>query len=460
MEPRIQYAKTSDGVSIAYYRIGEGPPLVWTSNYFGSHLSEQWRVANGAFRPVSIERLAESFTVFRYDARGSGLSQREPYDFSLEARLLDLDAVVDRSPVRPVAVFGMGHGALAAIAYAAKYPDRVTALIVRNPYPRGAKLYETSPMMRLVAALGDVTAEQWEFVTLTIAQRGIVEDPGLAPELARLYRESMTADALLAFREATRRIDVTELLAAISVPTLVLHRSGEFTPLQYSQEVASMIPEAQLQVRSTGGLLSDEEVDAIAAFLGVSDAASSRGGPPPTSAAGTTSVQTILFTDLASSTALTQQLGDAKAQELVRAHNAIVREALAASGGAEIKHTGDGIMASFPTASGALECAVAIQRAVHAQGVGAHGHAPLQVHSGLNAGEPVAEESDLFGTSVQLARRICDHAQAGQILVSNVVRELAAGKGFLFSDIGEVAPKGFEEPVRLYEVRWREDAEP
>jgi class 3 adenylate cyclase len=80
----------------------------------------------------------------------------------------------------------------------------------------------------------------------------------------------------------------------------------------------------------------------------------------------------------------------------------------------------------------------------------------LAVHIGLNAGEPVAEESDLFGTSVQLARRICDHASSGQILVSNVVRELAAGKGFLFSDAGEVVPKGFDEAVRLYEVRWRE----
>ncbi len=162
-------------------------------------------------------------------------------------------------------------------------------------------------------------------------------------------------------------------------------------------------------------------------------------------------LRTILFTDLASSTALTQRLGDAKAQELVRAHNAIVREALKTHSGAEIKHTGDGIMASFPTASGALDCAIAIQRAVKEDSAD-----KLAVRIGLNAGEPVAEESDLFGTAVQLARRICDHAEAGQILVSNVVRELVAGKGFLFSDIGEVAPKGFEEPVRLYEVHWRD----
>ena len=87
-----------------------------------------------------------------------------------------------------------------------------------------------------------------------------------------------------------------------------------------------------------------------------------------------------------------------------------------------------------------------------------HPDAPLGVYVGLNAGEPIAEEEDLFGTSVDLARRICDHAEPGQILASNVVRELAEGKGFLFGDIGDVVPKGFEEPVRLYEIRWQEES--
>jgi adenylate cyclase len=134
----------------------------------------------------------------------------------------------------------------------------------------------------------------------------------------------------------------------------------------------------------------------------------------------------------------------------VREHNTIVRKALATHSGAEIKHTGDGIMASFRTASAALECAIDIQLAVSERR-----DANLQVHVGLNAGEPVAEGEDLYGTAVQLARRICDYAPPGQILASNVVRELAAGKGFLFADTGETALKGFEEPVRLYELLWQ-----
>ncbi len=164
---------------------------------------------------------------------------------------------------------------------------------------------------------------------------------------------------------------------------------------------------------------------------------------------------TILFTDMESSTALAQNLGDAAAQEVRRAHNDIVRSALSANDGSEIKHTGDGIMASFTTASSALDCAIAVQRGVAAH-KDQHPDSPLGVYIGLNAGEPISEEEDLFGTSVDLAARICDHAQPGQILASNVVRELVAGKGFLFSDIGETELRGFEDPVKLWELSWQE----
>jgi adenylate cyclase len=187
-------------------------------------------------------------------------------------------------------------------------------------------------------------------------------------------------------------------------------------------------------------------VDAIREFIGASQSedAGVSGAKLPAE-----DIHTILFTDIADSTALTEQLGDAKAQELRRAHDSIVREALKGCGGSETKHTGDGIMASFPSASRAIECAVAVQRAIAEEG-----DATLRVRIGLNAGEPVAEEADLFGTAVNLARRICDKAEPGQILVSDVVHQLAAGKGFTFADNGEATLKGFEKPVRLHEVSW------
>ena len=164
--------------------------------------------------------------------------------------------------------------------------------------------------------------------------------------------------------------------------------------------------------------------------------------------------RTILFTDMEGSTALTARLGDAKGRELLREHERIVREALKAHGGAEVKTMGDGFMASFSSATKALECAITMQRAFAAHNESAE--EPIKVRVGLNAGEPIAEDDDLFGTAVNRAARITATAKGGEILVANVVRELAEGKDFLFADRGEINLKGFDESVRLYEVRWRE----
>ncbi len=165
-------------------------------------------------------------------------------------------------------------------------------------------------------------------------------------------------------------------------------------------------------------------------------------------------IRAAKFTDVEGSTALTQRLGDAAARELLREHERITREALAAHGGSEVKTMGDGFMASFSAATNALECAIALQRAFAERNESAE--EAIKVRIGLNAGEPIAEDDDLYGTAVNMAARICAKADAGEVLASNVVRELVAGKGFLFNDRGDTELRGFEDPVRLYEVRWGE----
>ena len=172
--------------------------------------------------------------------------------------------------------------------------------------------------------------------------------------------------------------------------------------------------------------------------------------PPPVENA----FRTILFTDMEGSIALTQRLGDEAAMELLRSPDVIIREALGAHGGSEVKHTGDGIMACFPSVARAVECSVAVQRALAAHNQ-ENPEARLRVRIGLSAGEPVTEHDDLFGAAVQQAARICAHADPECILVTNVVRELCMGKRLTFLDRGEAALKGFEAPVRLYEVPWR-----
>src|SRR5438874_11896516 len=168
-------------------------------------------------------------------------------------------------------------------------------------------------------------------------------------------------------------------------------------------------------------------------------------------------IRTVLFTDIAESTTLTQALGDEAALAILGVHDTIVRDALSASGGREVKHTGDGIMASFISAAGAVRCAIEVQRelAKHAQ---ANPDRQLKVRVGAAAGEPVEQHNDLFGTTVQLASRLCGHAQPEQILVSNVIAELCLGKGLLFEDLGEVTLKGFDHPVRAHAATWKQAA--
>jgi class 3 adenylate cyclase len=264
--------------------------------------------------------------------------------------------------------------------------------------------------------------------------------------LAEYMRQAASADAATATLKSLFDFRVTDLLSQVAAPTLVLHRRGDkVCPFTQGRELAAKIKGARF-VALDGDIhvigLGDVEpmISAIEDFIGGSEGSSSseiREG-----------LQTILFTDMVDSTAITQRLGDESAQDLVRAHNTIVRDSLRFFGGVEVKHTGDGIMATFPSASRALSCAIGLQMEVALHN-GANG-TDLQVRVGLNAGEPIAEEKDLFGTSVQMAARICGEAQRGQVLVSNVVRELAAGKGFEFVDAGEAELKGYDAPVRLY----------
>jgi len=166
-------------------------------------------------------------------------------------------------------------------------------------------------------------------------------------------------------------------------------------------------------------------------------------------------IRTILFTDIVNSTTLTQSLGDEAALAILGVHDTIVRDALSASGGREVKHTGDGIMASFVSAAGAVRCAIEIQRELdkHAK---ADPDRSLKVRVGAAAGEPVEQQNDLFGSTVQLAARLCAHAQPEQILVSNAIAELCLGKGLLFEDLGEVTLKGFGYPVRAHAAAWKQ----
>jgi len=220
--------------------------------------------------------------------------------------------------------------------------------------------------------------------------------------------------------------------------------------------------EAATQVhREAHGFVAEKiievEPDLAEGFLGGGDvnsagAALLPGGTPDARDPG---IRTVLFTDIVDSTSLTQSLGDEVAMELLRVHDKVVRDALAASSGREVKHTGDGIMASFISAAAAVRCATQIQRELARREKSEH---QIKVRIGGAAGEPVEHGNDIFGSTVQLASRLCSHAKPEQILVSNVVAELCIGKGLLFQPLGEVSLKGFDRPVQVHAVEWPSEA--
>ena len=458
MEPRIQYAQTADGVSIAFWTLGEGMALVQTPVSPCGVLQVEWQIP-----PIRAwdERVAQKRMLVKYDSRGVGLSTRGIPDCSLDAMVRDLRAVVDFLDLPSFALMGAVNYGPVAIAFAARYPERVSHLILWATYARPSDFW-----LPQVQSITQLVESDWVAYTEQVCHYFAGWSTGQATrQLAEMMRKSVTPEEYLALYSSLVEADVAALLPDVRARTLVVHRRQiAWLSLEAATYLASRIPEGRLTVlEGASGAYALEDSEAVLAaineFLGDSELAPA--GPEPPAAGG---LCTILFTDVEGSTALTERLGDARAREVLREHERIVREALRAHSGSEVKALGDGFMASFSSATRALECAIAMQRAFAvgaglAPPEGAASSAPteaIRVRIGLNAGEPIAEEADLFGTAVNLAARIAAQAGGGEILASDVVRQLVAGKGFLFADRGEVALRGFEDPVRLYEVRWEE----
>src|SRR3990170_2664567 len=438
MEQHIRFCTTSDGVRIAYATVGQGPPLVRVLGWF-THLEFEWE--NPRWRRF-YEPMASRFTYIRYDGRGMGLSDRDVTDFSIDAFVRDLEAVVDATGFEKVALYGISQGGPTAITYALRHPERVSHLIIYGSTARPPWSKDQHQTMLSLIRQGwgsDLPAHRQFFPALFMPD-GDMEAIQAFNELQRVSAPGDNVVAMLT-SEAGLTLDCTDLLPKVTAPTLVIHRRGDaIVPFELGREIAAGIPGARflpLDGRNHA-LLADADLPVMGLMAKAIDEFVKESGEPALGAtvASLGAPLTILFTDMEGSTTLTQRLGDARAQELLRTHNAIIREALKAHAGHEIKHTGDGVMASFSTASKALECACAIQQAFAARNE-SEADTPIRVRIGLNAGEPVAEDQDLFGTAVQLTARVCARAEPGQILAANVVRELAAGKGFLFADLGD-----------------------
>jgi class 3 adenylate cyclase len=445
VEPRIQYTRTSDGVNIAYYSAGEGFPVVVMPSLPVSHIEQELRIPEWR---SWYERLGRDRRLVRYDARGTGLSDRGHIERDLESMVRDLEAVVDRLELERFALQCIFYAVPPAIEYAIRHPERVSHLLIFCGFARFGDLQ--SPQL---SAIRSLIAQDWDLYTETAAHLLLGWAQGTpARSFAQFIRDSISAESVLKMVDAN--YDVCEQLALVQAPTLVQHRrSITWLPLDLGRDLAAGIPNSRLEVLEGGSIAlyledSDSVLRGIDSFLADRDE-----GPGGANGPG---LQTLLFTDLENQADILNDLGDERGRAVLREHERISRAAIRTFGGHEIKAMGDGFLASFASAQRALECAIHMQREFEKWNAGQP--KPLRVRIGANAGEPISENDDVFGESVITASRLAEKAEGGEIFVANVVRELAAGKGFKFQLCSEEVLRGFDEAVRIYELQWRETA--
>lgn len=438
--PPVRYAETSDGIRIGYTVVGDGPPLVYVRG-LNSHAQENWV---DSWRRPYLVALAHAFTVVTFDARGNGLS--DPIEaIDVDALVRDLRAVVDDLELERFVLHGQGFGSPIALAYAALEPDRVDRLILYCAYARGRDLYIPDFFM-------EAMREKPVVATMIMGHSTYPDSYKLPPRLLSPVSLSTTPDVALLYFELARTVDVSALLPSITAPTLVMQpKANRVVPLEPGENVAASIPGAQL-VRISSGSYNPWAEGAIEPSLtAISDFVGRHIPLMPTP-----QPMAVLVTDLVGSTEMTHRLGEERARELFHIHDEIVRESRRKTHGAEVKHTGDGIMCRFEDPSAAVACAADIQVALadHNRKVPED---PIEVRIGIAYGDVVDERNDqLFGTTVVLAVRIMDIAQPGQILVSGSVPE-SVGDAFEFEPIGDVALKGFPEPVPVHTLVWRRE---
>jgi len=429
----IRYAQSGD-VSIAYQVTGEGPFDLVLVPGFVSHLEYDWEEPRHA---AFLERLGSFARLIRLDKRGTGLSDRHGGIADLETRMDDVRAVMDAAGSESAVLFGYFEGGPMSVLFAATYPERTRALVLFGTYARfwRAELEDD----RNQAELEDVVSRWGDRSTVTI----------FAPDADAVLRTWWGARERLAGSPGAIRnliasswmTDVTDVLPAIQVPTLVLYRRADpaLAP-ELARFIADEVPGASLVdvpgASTLPWLDSGPLLDRIEEFLT---------GAPPMGRSDRV-LATILFTDLVGSTEAVRRLGDETWARLLESHHATVRRELDRFEGEEIDTAGDGFLATFDGPARAIRCALAIERAVQQLG--------LEIRLGLHTGEVERPAGGApRGIAVHVAARIAALAGPGDVLVSATTRDLVAGSGLAFDDHGEFELKGLEERRRVYGAR-------
>jgi len=443
--PETRYARSGD-VNIAYQVVGDGPfDLVWVPGYV-THLELAWKLPN--FGPV-LAATASYSRLIKFDKRGTGMSDPVSGAPTLETRMDDVRAVMDAVGSRRAAFFGLSEGASLSVLFAATYPERTAALVLRSPvaralwapdYPWGRTEeeyeHEIERELRIFGSRGEAVA--------TVSSLGQFDDEELEAFVDYL-RFGASPGMLEALLRMNKEIDIRNVLPAVRVPTLVLHGADdEIVPPDAARYLAERIPGARYRELpgvghlALGGSTHPITVEMRRFLTDVWESGSWDDVEPDRLLA------TVLFTDIVDATAKALELGDRAWRDLLERHHSVVRRELTRFRGREIDTAGDGFLAAFDGPARAIRCACAVVERVRELGI--------DVRAGLHTGECEVADGKLAGIAVHTGARVAANAEGGEVVVSSTVRDLVAGSGIDFEDRGPHELKGLPGEWRLFAV--------
>jgi len=439
--PETRYARRGDA-HIAYQLIGAGEiDLVSVSGWF-SHLDGRWELPGFAHY---LDRLATFARVLSFDKYGIGLSDPIPAHSvpPLEEWIEDVRVVMDATGVERAAILGASEGALMAILFAAAHPERTSALVLINGTARlaAADDYPIGLAPETCAQMSELFAATWGKPDgMATLNPSIAGDEAALAAWTRFLRLAASPGTAAAVIRTLFQLDVRSLLASVRVPTLVVHRSETLVPpLAHGRYLAEHIAGArfvEVPGRDYSVVVGDSDtlLDPVEEFLTGTRSAGS----------ANRALATLVFADIVGSTEQLVELGDRRWRQLLEVEEGIVARQLSRHGGRLVDTAGDSVFATFEGPARAVGFALALREAVRAIG--------LTLRVGIHVGEVERRQERLAGLAVHIASRIADRAEAGEILVSRTVRDLAVGAPIQFAEHGTHTLRGVPEPWQLYAV--------
>ena len=438
--PETRYARSGDGVHIAYQVVGDGPLDVVMVPGFVSHIEMAWDMP---FTRHAFDQIASFARLIRFDKRGTGLSDRVNEVPTLEQRMDDVRAVMDAAGSEKAALWGVSEGGAMCILFAATYPERTEALVLVSSFARlrrgrdqpwGYEPDQTDGITRMFVDAWGTGQVLGSF--FPSAQ----DDAAMLERFARYERNAARPGDVEAIIGMCAEIDVRAVLPTITVPTVVVHHAGDpMVVVENGRYLAESIPGARYIELDDADHISIRE-DAPDAFDDIREFLTGTRAAPDFDRV----LATVLFTDIVSSTERASKVGDSSWKRLLDRHDELMRREIERYRGREVKSTGDGFLAVFDGPARAAQCALSANHSLQQVG--------LDIRAGVHTGEIEQRNDDVGGIAVHIGARIAAQAGPGEVLASRIVRDLVVGSPLRFAERGEHELKGVPGSWELYSV--------